>query len=268
MIRIGFVDYYLDEWHATNYPAMFVPAAAAVGVECEVVGALATCERAPFDGGLTTDEWCKKMGIKRYDDIGELAAACDAFIIFAPDSPEEHPALARMILPFGKPTFIDKTFAEGESDAREMIALAKEYGTPMYSTSSLRYASEVEERRGARRASVCGNYAHMKDYLVHTGEMVVTVLGTGIRAVECRKEGATYHFEVEYTDDRRAMVEMAPDMPFAIDGVTVKSDFFGRQIENILRFFAGEEPTVTENEMLEVARFIDMAKCAMERAGE
>lgn len=266
MIRIGFVDYYLDEWHASNYPEFFAKAAEKLGIECAVVGAFATLHTPPFDNGITTDEWCKEHNIPRYDDIDELAAACDAFIIFSPDNPEQHYSLAKMVLPYGKRTFIDKTFAASEADARAIIELANKYNAPMYSTSSLRYAIEVEEARGMRDISVHGTYKYMKDYLVHTGEMVVSILGTGISSVECDIDDKTYFFNVKYHDGKTASVEMFPKCPFKVNGEDVKSDYFGRQIENILKFFNGEEPTVTEDEMIEVARFIDMAKQAMANA--
>lgn len=263
MIKLGFVDYYLDEWHASNYPAFFQKAAEKLGVECTIVGALATLDESPK--GKTTDEWCKEHNITRFDDIDALAAECDAFLIFAPDNPEQHYALAEMVLPYGKRTFIDKTFAASEADAKAIIELAGKYNTPMYSTSSLRYAVEVEEAKGMRDISVHGTYKEMKDYLVHTGEMVVSILGTGISSVECEADDKTYFFNVKYYDDRAARVEMFPKCPFKVNDKLVESDYFGRQIENILRFFNGEAPTVSNDEMIEVARFIDMATEAISK---
>ena len=264
MIRIGFVDYYLDEWHASNYPAFFQRAAEKLGIECSIVGALATLDKSPKENGKTTDEWCAEHDIPRFDDINELASVCDAFLIFSPDNPEQHYSLAKMVLPYGKRTFIDKTFAASEADARAIIELANECNTPMYSTSSLRYAIEVDEAKGMRDISVHGTYKDMKDYLVHTGEMVVSILGTGIESVECEVDDVTYFFNVKYHDDRAARVEMYPKCPFKVNDKTVESDYFGRQIENILKFFNGEAPTVSNDEMIEVARFIDMAMISIE----
>ena len=266
MIKIGFVDYYLDEWHASNYPAFFERAAQKLGIECSVVGAFATLDKSPKDNGKTTDEWCREHDIPRFDDIDDLASVCDVFLVFAPDDPEQHYSLANMVLPYGKRTFIDKTFAASEADARAIIDLANKYNTPMYSTSSLRYAIEVEEAKGMRDISVHGTYKYMKDYLVHTGEMVVSILGTGISSIECDIDDKTYFFNVKYQDDRAARVEMFPKCPFKVNGNTVESDYFGRQIENILKFFNGESATVSADEMIEVARFIDMAKLAIEKA--
>lgn len=268
MIKIGFVDYYIDEWHSLNYPEKFAAASERIGIPCEVIGAFATLHTPPFADRRTTDEWCRDKGIKHYDDIAELAKDSDALIIFAPDDPEQHPALAQLALPFGKPTFIDKTFAASGEDAVWMIELAKKHATPMYSTSSLRYAEEVEKVKGAREVSVRGNYVHMKDYLVHTTEMVVTVLGIGASGIRCRLDGDAYIFDISYSDGRSARMDMAPTYTFGVNGENVKSAFFDRQIENILRFFNGEEPTVSKAEMLEVAHIIDAAKAAMQSPGE
>ena len=268
MIKIGFVDYYLDEWHATNYPGMLARASEELGIPCEIVGAYAALDIPPHSGLRSTDEWCRELGIKKYATIASLAEACDSFLIFSPDNPEQHYPLAKAILPYGKPTFIDKTFAASYEDAKRIIELAKAHGTPMYSTSSLRYAAEIEGTRGSRVAAIEGNYVHMKDYLVHTGEMVVTVLGTGISTVTCRTEGETYYFAVDYADGRAATVKMAPDLPFKVNDCVVTSDFFGAQIENILLFYSDKEPKVSYEEMLEVATFIDLATAAIKENEE
>ncbi len=59
-MKIGFVDYYLDEWHANNYPALIKEVS---GGEMEVAYAYGHID-SPI-GGMTTDEWCAKYGIER-----------------------------------------------------------------------------------------------------------------------------------------------------------------------------------------------------------
>ena len=58
MKKIGFIDYYLDEWHANNYPAMLKELS---NSRYEV-----TCAYGKIDspiGGMTNKEWSTKMGI-------------------------------------------------------------------------------------------------------------------------------------------------------------------------------------------------------------
>ena len=99
MMRIGFIDYYLDEWHANNYPKFIAEAS---GGRMAVTGAFALID-SPV-GGLTTDAWCEKMGVPRYDTIDELIEASDALVVLSPDNCEMHEALCPLPLASGKPT--------------------------------------------------------------------------------------------------------------------------------------------------------------------
>ncbi|MBR3681345.1 MAG: Gfo/Idh/MocA family oxidoreductase [Clostridia bacterium] len=266
MIKIGLVDFYIDEWHANNFAKRYRELADEVGVECEIAGVFALTD-SPAEGSLGTAAWCESHGFKHLDKIEALAAESDAFIIFAPDDPERHPELARLVLPFGKPTFIDKTFALTVADAKYMLDLAKACGARMYTTSSLRYADEVRAARGASTVSLYGNYVHLKDYLVHTAEMVITVLGVGVSSVCCDTDGEKYTFTVEYADQRRATVEMTPVYGFKVNGKEVESDIFGGQIKDMLRFFVGGESPVSTEEILDVARLVEGGMLAANASG-
>ena len=262
MIRIGLVDNYIDEWHARNFAKRYKELAKEVGIECEISGFYALIDDPKMDGFTDSKTWEKEYGVRHFTDFSDLNAVSDAFIIFAPDDPEVHPQLAALVLPTGKPTFIDKTFASTVKEATEIFAIAKKHGTPMYSTSSLRYATEVVDATGSKAVRVSGNYVHMKDYLVHTGEMFVTVLGEGEFSITCHTEGDKYTFSVDYTDGRHADVEMSPTSTFTVDGKEIESDFFGGQIKDIIRFCAGGPAPVTEAQTLTVARFVELGMTA------
>ena len=62
MKKVGFIDYYLDEWHANNYPAWFKQYSDG---EMEVAYAYGKIDSPK--GGLTTDAWCEKFGVQRCD---------------------------------------------------------------------------------------------------------------------------------------------------------------------------------------------------------
>ena len=104
MIRIGFIDNYLDEWHANNYPRLFAEAASKTGIACEIVGAFALRD-AP-NGKRTTEEWCCAQGIRKYDSPEALAEDCDALLVFAPDDPELPPSLLRACFRLGSPPLL------------------------------------------------------------------------------------------------------------------------------------------------------------------
>ena len=97
MKRIGFVDYYISEWHANNYPAWIDDA----GSDYKVTHVWAELDTSPLDG-VTTDEWCAKFGIKKCATIDELCTECDAIIILAPSNPEKHLPYAKAVFKYGK----------------------------------------------------------------------------------------------------------------------------------------------------------------------
>lgn len=72
MLKIGFIDYYLDEWHANNYPAWIKEQS---GGEMEVAYAYGHID-SPI-GGMTTNAWCEKYGIQRCATIEELIEKSD-----------------------------------------------------------------------------------------------------------------------------------------------------------------------------------------------
>ena len=110
MKKIGFVDYYISEWHANNYPAWIKEASDKLGLEYEVAYAWAEDYVSLYDS-RNTDEWCKTFGVLRCETIAELCEKSDFIVILAPSDPEKHLEYASEVLKYGKRTYIDKTFA-------------------------------------------------------------------------------------------------------------------------------------------------------------
>ena len=65
MKKIGFVDYYISEWHANNYPAWIKNYCKSAGLDYEVTYAWAEKDVSLVDG-KTTAEWCENMNIEQY----------------------------------------------------------------------------------------------------------------------------------------------------------------------------------------------------------
>ena len=152
--KIGFVDLYISEWHANNYPVWMREIAEKLGYGYEIAYAYAEEDVSPVDG-RTTAEWCEQFGVTACATIGELCEKSDCIVILAPSNPEAHLRLAAAVLPYGKRTYIDKTFAPNYEEAAAIFALADQYGTQCFSTSALRYASELEK---------CGSTVLCLDY--------------------------------------------------------------------------------------------------------
>ena len=96
-MKIGFIDYYLDEWHANNYPRFIKEA---TGGEMQVTLAYGHID-SPI-GGRTTAKWCEDMGIPQAKTIEEVCEKCDAIIVLSPDNCEMHEELCQKPLRTGK----------------------------------------------------------------------------------------------------------------------------------------------------------------------
>ena len=139
-MKIGFIDYYLDEWHANNYPEFFKTRS---NGEFEVVCAYGKIDNP--HGGMTNLEWSKKYNVPLVDTIEEVIEKSDVLIVLSPDNPEMHEELVKLPLKSGKLTYIDKTFAPDRATAERIFAYAKENGTKCFSSSALRFSKELDD---------------------------------------------------------------------------------------------------------------------------
>ena len=267
-IKIGFVDYYMSEWHANNYPAWIDAACARLGLEYKVAYAWAEMDVSPRDG-VTTDQWCQKFGVEKCETIDELCQKSDVILVLAPADPQTHLRYAEQVLKYGKRTYIDKTFAPDFDTAKKIFALGEQYNAPFFSTSALRYATELEEYSNCRQIVVTGSGSNLTEYVIHLIEMVVKKLGTGAAAVKAEQIGEQTFLQVRYADDRAASMIYAQRLPYTVymcDGAIrqekavyrkVESSFFDGLIEVILKFYETGEVDFGGEQTLEVMRLRD-----------
>ena len=94
MKTVGFIDYFLNEWHANEYPAMIKAYNEKNGTDYQVKYAWAEMD---IPGGMSTDEWCALHGVIRCNSIKELCAKCDCVFVLAPSNPEKHLEYAKVV---------------------------------------------------------------------------------------------------------------------------------------------------------------------------
>ena len=104
MMKIGFWDEYLDNWHANYYPEFLRQAIAEYGFDAAVTDAFAYTD-AP--GGVTTEDWCRERGVRRHTDPAAFLDAVDAIMVIGADDARLHSKIAVPPLQSGKPTFVD-----------------------------------------------------------------------------------------------------------------------------------------------------------------
>ena len=273
--KIGFVDLYISEWHANNYPAWIEAAARKLSLPYELAYAYAEVDVSPYDG-RSTAEWCRDFGVERCDTIDALCEKSDAIIILAPSDPEAHLHLAEAVLKHKKPTYIDKTFAPDYKTAKKIYAIGEKYGTPFFSSSALRYASELAGAVGATDVLFTGGGSNLPEYAVHMIEMLVKTLGVGAESVSAEKVGSQTHLTVTYPDGRAGAMVFAPSLGFSVYAhgekgdlhKNITSDFFPSLLEAILTFFDGGALPFPKEETLEAMRVREGALLAAEAPGK
>jgi predicted dehydrogenase len=85
-------------------------------------------------------------GIELVDSIDALLAKVDVVLLESVDG-RPHLSQVTPVFKAHKPVFIDKPLAASLEDARKIVALSKETGTPFFSSSSYRFHPDMEKLR-------------------------------------------------------------------------------------------------------------------------
>lgn len=276
MKKIGFIDYYIDEWHANNYPRWFREQTKKLGLAWEVSYVWAECNK---EGGLTTEQWSEKYGVTQLATVEELVAASDAIVVLSPDHPEQHERLAELALKSGKPVYIDKTFAPNVASAEAMFNLAAANHTPLFSSSALRFGDELQsylssEDSTSIDAVLMNGPGLFANYAVHQFEVIVSLLGTDIKRLRGTSTQAIRQFEIEYHSNQRALFYQTEEAPFQAlitnnASATVRipefSNMFPNLIAQILLFFEFKQVPVQPVETIAIMKLIEAGKLAFEQ---
>lgn len=280
-MKIGFVDYYLDNWHANEYPGFLREAIAKFGFDAEVTMAYGMKDA---QGGLTTAEWCRQRNMRPAASMDELIDSVDAMMVIAADDARYHELVCPKPLASGKPVFVDKTFAHGVETAKKLFAIAEEHGTPVFSSSAQRYCQQLldylQERQGQTKfMSTVGPHS-LANYAVHQLEPMVAVMGTGAKRLKCFAVGsAVTQLVLDYGGGRLGSFTQTPqpwaEFNFMVsDGETGRriasddSNFYENLMRAILDFFVTKAPPVRKEETLEIMAVIEIAEKARSRQDE
>ena len=269
MKKIGFIDYYLDEYHAENYPAWIREAS---GGEFEVCYAYADIESPK---GRTNKEFCRDLGIELLSSIEEVVEKSDCLMVLSPDNPENHERLCGIPLKSGKPTYVDKTFAVDRETALRIIDVAKLSGTPFFSTSALRFSKEYAtlEKKGIEAISSRGP-GSFEVYAIHQLEPVICLMGFEVEKIMYIGAPSTPSFVLKFSNNRYATITQLGwecDFSLAINyendkAVVIQgaSDFYQQFIVQLVDFFRTGIPKVPAEETLQIMTILEYGKKAME----
>lgn len=276
MKKIGFVDYYLNEWHANKYPAWIKEISARKGLDykvCYAYGEIA----APHDGKTSAD-WCAENGIEECRTIDELCEKSDFIIILSPDNAEKHLQYAEAVLRYKKPTYVDKTFAPDVGQAKKIFDISEKFCCPICSSSALRFADELKGLKEVENMISIGGGLTYDIYAIHQIEMIVRLMGSDVKRIMATQNTKSINLTMEYSDGRRASLIQnvyCSKMPFILltehsntretRYTVIQSDFFVNFIDALLDFFETGIKVAQKQETLAVIGLIESGKRALDR---
>jgi len=228
------------------------------------------------------------FGVEMVDSIDALLTRVDVVLLHSVDG-RPHLAQATPVLRAGKPVFIDKPLAASLDDARRIVALANETGTPFFSASSVRFHPDLERMREApgvgRVTRVQANYVlnmvefhpDLYYYGIHGVEALYEVMGTGCvsvtRAITAEADVTTCQWRDGRTGVYHGMPTADPSTPLmTVTGeqgsvsTTGSADYDG-VVRRIAEFFHTGQPPVDAAETLEVFEFMTAADVSKARGG-
>jgi len=267
MKSIGFIDHFIDEWHANHFPEMVRKSKLGSGFQVT----MAWDETTP-PGRKPLADWCREHGVKAARSQAEVVESCDCLVVLSPDNPECQERLADLALRSGKPVYLDKPFTARRAGAEACFAKAQQHGTPLMSCSSLRFTPALVKALTTDFAAARPTYVATRGpgefgvYSIHQIEMLVRAFGVGARRVmQCGNAQATV-LVVAYDDDRRGVVSLAPGNPFGItlgapgrDAVTLDplDGFFDAFMDELLGFFTTGRSPIPPAETVEIVALVE-----------
>jgi hypothetical protein len=243
--------------------------------------------RTRIDG--FTAELKDKWGVEIVGSIEELCKKVDAVLLESVDG-RPHLSQVRPVFAAKKRVFIDKPFAAGYADAREIVRLSRESGTPFFSSSSLRFAADLQAmKRDEKLGALLGAFTygpaptepHHPDlfwYGIHAVEMLYTLMGTGCESVTRVRTDGTDVVVGKWKDGRvgtmRGIRDGKQDYGAIAFGskanlatpTAMKSDYRNLLVE-VIKFFQTGAPPVPPEETLEMMAFMEAADLSKARGG-
>ncbi|HYO08852.1 MAG TPA: Gfo/Idh/MocA family oxidoreductase [Tepidisphaeraceae bacterium] len=265
--RVAFLDYQLENYHANVFLKLYRN-------QLKDRGATVT-------GALSLDhasgrEWATKNEVAYFESAEQLNEQADAYMILAPSNPELHLELAERIIPFGKPVYIDKTFAPDLATAERIFALADRHGVALQTTSALRYTAVQAYVRDAKTAPVkhmitWGGGRSFGEYAIHPLELLISCMGPDATRMMRRGTGDLSQLLVNFTGERTgiANVYTHTDTPYVASVTTEKETklvpvvletIFLDNAAAVLDLFESGTPNVDRRETLIIRRIMDAAE--------
>lgn len=237
------------------------------------------------------DEYTKQLRdgfqVEIVDSIPALLEKVDVVLLESVDG-RPHLEQARPVFKAKKPVFIDKPAAGSLVDAIKIYDLARESGTPCFSSSSLRYAPgivaaknnpKVGAVKGCDAFSPCSLEEHHPDlfwYGIHGVETLYTFMGTGCKTVARTQTDSTEFVTGVWDDGRVGTFRGAKNggaygaTVFGAKGHVLApgEGAYGKLLEEICKFFKTGKAPVSAEETIEIMTFMEAADESKRQGGK
>jgi hypothetical protein len=232
----------------------------------------------------------KKFGVEIVDSIPDLLNKVDVVLLTSNDG-RPHLEQAIPVFKAGKTVFIDKPMAGSLTDVYTIFQAAKDFKTPVFSSSSLRYQPNMNDIvnnniigrilcvEAYTPCSIEPTHPDLYWYGVHGIEPLFAVLGAGCQTVS----------RVQTPDVEVATGVWEGDRVGIFRGMRLNGEGFGNYggkaigekgtkelggyhgydplLKEIVRFFQTGVPPVTAEETIEIFAFMDAADESKRRGG-
>lgn len=231
-------------------------------------------------------EQIKPYGVKIVDSIRALLAEVDYVLLETNDG---NPRLtqAKEVIEAGKPVFIDKPVAASLEDVEKIYNLAEKRNVPVFSTSSLRYMSTIQDAINGKIGKILGadTYSpatiepHHPDlfwYGIHGVESLIALMGVGCKEVSRIHTEGTDIVVGTWADGRigtfrgtRTGKHTYGGTAYGEQGDLTLGPYKGYDtlLSKIIEFFNSGQSPVDANETLEIYRFMTAADLSKARGG-
>ena len=265
--RIGFVDHKLENYHANVFLKAYRNQLKDRG------WTVAGCwSRDAADGRA----WAAHNDVPWYDSPTALNRQVDAFMVLAPSNPELHLELCEQVFLFGKPTYVDKTFAPDVATAQKIFDLADRHKTPAQTTSALRYTNVQDHVKSVggpasvKHMIAWGGGSSFGEYSIHPVELLVSSMGATATSLMRRGTGDYSQLLINFDDGRTGVANVYThgETPFAASVTTEKgtklltvdtSKIFVNNASAVLELFESRKPNIDRAETLAIRRILDVA---------
>lgn len=227
----------------------------------------------------------EKNGVEIVDSIDALLAKVDVVLLESVDG-RPHLAQVTPVFKAGKPVFIDKPLAASFADAKEIVRLSQETGTPFFSCSSYRFhpdiarlKTEAAKATKVQASSPFNKLAFHPDlyfYGIHGIEALYAVMGPGCVSVTRTSDASADITTGKWKDGRTGIYygpikgEKAPMVRIFNDKGTVDSQGtagYDGLVKAIAEFFHTKKPPIDPAETLELFQFMSAAQLSSEKNG-